>query len=547
MASVTIWNRLEPRCRSEDLSDGLAARVHDPLWLLARQWQVAEFAGRDVGSPVTAQVQWTTAQFDRFSSGTAPAVPYDGSQPVETLVERETVRPPKGTGDLMQAAEAGLYFLRLLDSANLAHLRSTYLQQYPLAAQAGSDADSQKVGTLVAGRAVDGIQLRADLAHAAGALPALPALSPADGTAVLPVAKAWLTWFDSLFSEPASANSWSPDRMEYQFSLGAAGDANAIVAQEYDGAGVDWYTFDRSSSPLAGGSAQPVTTARSITVSPVTFNGMPARRFWEMEDAAVDIGALTAGAEDLGRLLLREFALIYGNDWFQVPLAVPVGCQVSIGSLLVADTFGITTTTPHYAAADGPTGLWRMFSPATDAIPDAPEAANLLLVTPSGVGTLESTALEDVLLLRDEPAEMGWGVERTAVGPSGNRVDRGLVWRTAQPPVEPPSNAAIPKYRLGSTVPDYWIPLIPVAVNDGPLQLHRGRLPTAASGPIGQFLADPGLTIYLEELPQEGVHLERLYRCARGVDGSTHLWIGRCRSTGRGEGRSGLRFDFLEF
>ena len=46
--------------------------------------------------------------------------------------------------------------------------------------------------------------------------------------------------------------------------------------------------------------------------APVTFRGMPARRFWELENAAVDIGALTAGAEDLGRLLLREFALVYG-------------------------------------------------------------------------------------------------------------------------------------------------------------------------------------------------------------------------------------------
>jgi hypothetical protein len=33
-----------------------------------------------------------------------------------------------------------------------------------------------------------------------------------------------------------------------------------------------------------------------------------------MEDAAVDIGALSAAAKDIGRLLLREFGPIYGND-----------------------------------------------------------------------------------------------------------------------------------------------------------------------------------------------------------------------------------------
>ena len=111
----------------------------------------------------------------------------------------------------------------------------------------------------------------------------------------------------------------------------------------------------------------------------------------------------------------------------------------------------------------------------------------------------------------------------------------------------PPSPNGFPKYRLGSTVPDYWIPFLPVAVNDGPLQMRRGRLPTSASGPVGELLAYPSQTIFLEELPQEGVHLERVYRYARGANGSTHVWIGRRRSTGRGEGRSGLRFDYLEF
>jgi hypothetical protein len=76
--------------------------------------------------------------------------------------------------------------------------------------------------------------------------------------------------------------------------------------------------------------------------------------------------------------------------------------------------------------------------------------------------------------------------------------------------------------------------------------MRRGTLPTAASGPLGRLLGYPGLTMFLEELPREGVHLERRYRHARGLDGSPCLWIGRRRSTGRGEGRSGLRFDFLE-
>jgi hypothetical protein len=279
---------------------------------------------------------------------------------------------------------------------------------------------------------------------------------------------------------------------------------------------------------------------------------MPTRRFWEMEDAAVDIGSLSAGAEDLGRLLLREFALIYGNDWFQIPLAVPVGCQVVVNSLSVLDTFGIATTIPHYAAADGALGRWRMFSldangPMMTTLNAALAAPNLLVLTPGGINILDSAAIEDVLLLRDDPAEMAWGVERTIVGASGRPTDRALAWRTTRPPIAPPSSVAVAAYRLGSTVPNYWIPFLPVSVDDGPLQLRRGKLPTTITGPAGLMLAYPNQTIFFEELPREGIRLQRRYRYARGLDGSTYVWIGRLRSTGTGEGRSGLRFDYLEF
>src|SRR5262245_9885107 len=129
MPSITIWNRIEPRCRATGLEPGLEARVHDPLWLLARQWQVGEFAGRDTGSPVSVEIQSTSAAFDRFAIGTGTGQAYDGRVPMETLIERETVRPSKGTDDLRQAAEAGLHFLRLLDAANLSTLRAAYLKQ----------------------------------------------------------------------------------------------------------------------------------------------------------------------------------------------------------------------------------------------------------------------------------------------------------------------------------------------------------------------------------------------------------------------------------
>ena len=52
--------RLEPRARDRDLQNGFAARLHDPLWLLARQWQMGEHQGENATSPV--RVNYTVSR-----------------------------------------------------------------------------------------------------------------------------------------------------------------------------------------------------------------------------------------------------------------------------------------------------------------------------------------------------------------------------------------------------------------------------------------------------------------------------------------------------
>jgi hypothetical protein len=53
------------------------------------------------------------------------------------------------------------------------------------------------------------------------------------------------------------------------------------------------------------------------------------------------------------------------------------------------------------------------------------------------------------------------------------------------------------------------------------------------------------LGIFEEEVPREGIRVTRSYQLTRWHDGSTHLWVGRRKRVGRGEGSSGLRFDTL--
>ena len=69
MPSITSWMRLEPRNRNAEMNTSLQARIYDPLWLLARQWQFGEFQGEDNGSPVIARWRGEGAPVNHYYSG----------------------------------------------------------------------------------------------------------------------------------------------------------------------------------------------------------------------------------------------------------------------------------------------------------------------------------------------------------------------------------------------------------------------------------------------------------------------------------------------
>jgi hypothetical protein len=78
-----------------------------------------------------------------------------------------------------------------------------------------------------------------------------------------------------------------------------------------------------------------------VVPAPVNFRGAPAVRFWELEDARVDYTLMPVGPTDLPQLLLIEYASSDGNDWYLIPLDLPVGSITRIRSLVVTDTFGV--------------------------------------------------------------------------------------------------------------------------------------------------------------------------------------------------------------
>jgi hypothetical protein len=283
---------------------------------------------------------------------------------------------------------------------------------------------------------------------------------------------------------------------------------------------------------------------------------MPAARWWELEDAQVDFGAVDAGPDDLLRMLMINFALEYGNDWFVLPFDQPVGTLCRVRSLVVTDSFGGRTLIDPYLAVDLPSRDWRMYS-ATGAADDRRET---FFLPPALAASLHSEPVEEVLLLRDEMSNMAWAVERRIESQSGTTLDRYELFqeRKGASGNQVVGDAAKDPdgfvYRISTRVPDYWTPLMPVSEEEGSpeIRLRRGRLLQGDNvlrmpRPLGRLL-EPGidLRMFEEEVPRAGARVTRAYQLARWIDGTTHAWIGRRKGAGRGEGSSGLRFDLVE-
>lgn len=560
------------------MESSLRATLHDPLWLLARQWMLGEFQGEDAGSPAKVDLRATAAPLTRYTprpgASDASEYAYDvRSQPLEALVERERVRD-EGR-NLRLAAEAGLHFTRLLASNGMKKHQAAFVSEFPLrwpAVPAETlDGATQRYLGVMANRVPDGNALakalRTPLVPGSDSrpLPAVPAIPAADRVAVTAAVTAYLGWYDGgVFDEPPAVagaqptggeptSAWLRDRMEYEFALAAPGVPKLeLAAPEYVEGSLDWFAFDLR-SPGPPPAAAPSGDPTHVTIpSPVMFRGMPASRYWEFEDASVNLSAVRASSKDLGRMLILEFALVFGNDWFVVPVDLDVGSACRIDWLTVTNTFGERIQVDPFHATPGAGTEWAMFTPALDRRVGhgADDGRALLVLPPTVVSSLESPPIEEVLLVRDEMANLAWAVERVVESRSGRPLNRyeeiherrraggGLT-------VPPATGAARVAYELGSDVPENWIPLVPEYLTAGSIQFRRARMGTASQpGPLGRIL-DVGNQLVLreEEVPRAGARVTRAYQYARWIDGSTHLWIGRRKAAGRGESSSDLQFD----
>jgi hypothetical protein len=501
--SATTWSRLDPMPTSDDVSLGLQAPIADPLWMLARQWQFNEFQGEDAGSPIGADLRVQGVPMVRLvhPSGAVPDVDITGAAPpVEALIESEQVLAVHAKLN----AQAGQHLMRMLRAEGQAGAIGLLQAAFRATVAAPPDAVADNAGfvwnRLLDGRAIDARALRAGFAPVAGNDAAADAFVVALGIApaapVRDVLQRWLRWLDDLVLDAGTAGAsayWNPQRLEYGFGLRSDGvqPELRLEADEYTDGKLDWHTFSVTSALVLGG---PVLGAAQIDWSPkrapmptvARYPGMPADRYWEFEDGQVHFGRMGAAKSDLARLAVMEYALVFGNDWFLLPVTLPTNALYKVSQFKVRDNFGIEVPIPPARNLDG--SQWTMFEMSVKPSPNAVRTRldDCLYLCPT-LETMEGPPLEHVLMMRDEMANMVWGIEKRVQGTSGEPLDRryeSTRLSTTQVLRAPDGALAVPtgaplSFKLQTPVAAHWIPFLPVkreganALNWS-IQLQRG-------------------------------------------------------------------------
>lgn len=497
-----LYRRLEPRRPGGDLDAGFRARVHDPAWFLARQWQLGEHQGEDAGSPVT--ISYVASQ--------VPVDPYGGDPAMDPQVT-----PPEA---IIESEPADWWTI----------------------------GRRIRLGQAAAGLLPGGLTPEQDAALRLGDLaPPYDRFAGAyDGLACYRE-RAALGLPSGLFAEvPGSVpvDLWDPAELVYGavFSTGS-GAGPTLEVPRHDGGDLDWFSV-RSPEPGTPPAARPAPV--EVLPTRLAYPGAPQPRWWQIEDARVDVGGFPPDRSHLATMLLVDLVVSHADDWFSFPVGATAGTVVTIHSVQVRDTFGDTTEVQ-------PPADWSLF-----AVTGLPSSS--LVVWPTVATPLTGPPLDEVIVGIDEDANLLWAIERRAGG-------RELAPAPAEPltPGPPPagqlraSTRKAYRYLPSSSVPPYWHPY-EVHEVDGRRRFVQSRLadlrtrpPTLMPAPVSDLLADPAAPpagpvhqIEPATVPTTGIRLERRYMLGRASDGTPVLWRQRRRLPLLAPPVSGLRFDILE-
>lgn len=552
---ISNRNRLEGLPRQAEFEKSLRAEIADPMWMLTRQWQLGEFQGEDAGTACQAKVLSEEQRPGVLTFGTHESKNYDPYQsPLEPEVESEPLEV-----NLFLKVQMGRQFFRILDEKGKSSLKELFLGRYPLASEANEkDREGVLFAQTLVGKFPDGHAILEDIRSGIFAdwVNSVGAFEDADRLLLTTdVSNLFDAWFKKLYQQTAPGqNAWVPDRMEYNFNLEMPhpeGRKTVVLeADQYASGKLDWSSFDENLKDTRSQIPQDdnlESTVQTFIPSPLQYSGIPNPRFWQMEDGQIDFAKIQSGTTGLLSMLITEYGITYSNDWFVLPYPMKFNTYCEVKNILVTDVFGQhiliepTFTDPevswHEFAMFRHTERHNLTSPR-----------NRFYLAPSILKLQQSEPLEKVNFMRDEMTNMVWAIENTVPSAAGGGREVKLNKPRFDPLEEPDNPESKIRYLVGTSVPENWIPFIPVHKPESvqEIRLQRARIPNAP-GPESLLLKEQQKVHFIEEeeVPRAGVIIKRNFKRTRWIDGKTILWVGRTKTTGRGEGWSGLMFDRL--
>jgi hypothetical protein len=494
--------RLEPMRPGGDLDAGFRADVADPVWFLGRQWQMGEHQGEDAASPVEVSVRAEQTALDPYDDDPAldPKV-----VPAEAIIEAE----PGGWWTVGRRARIGRAGASSLP-VNLPPATHAELRFHDLV------APYDRLNGAYDGRVL--YERRAALGLAAGLFAEVP--------------------------DPEPADLWDPAELVYGARFNAGGAAGrAIDVPRHDGGDVDWFSAQAASPLPAPGALPPVAT---VTPARLGYPGAPNPRWWQIEDARVDIGGFPPDRSHFATMLLIDLVMSHADDWFSFPVATEAGTVITLHSVEVRDAFDDITalSTPADWSLYRVDGLDR----------------TSLLVWPTVPTPLTGPAVDEVVLGVDEDANLLFAVELRAGGRelAAPPPEEGL-------PAPPPAGQlhagarSTYGYRPSTPMPPYWHPY-EIHEIDSRRRYVQARLanldvrpPELMPAPVSPLLEDPAAPaagpvhqIEPATVPTAGLRLDRRFVLGRGTDGRPVLWLQRRRMPLLAPPVSNLRFDVVE-
>jgi hypothetical protein len=523
--------RLEPNPQRRSFAAGFAAAIHDPVWFLARQWQMGEHQGENASSPVL--IQFGAIHTPIQPSPQAPSLD-PKIMPAEAIVEAEpddwwTIGRRVRIGAIVAQRE------RANPNLDPAAVDGAYLLALP-------PPPFDRLG----GR------LPPPYERLAGSFDGLALWR---NRSILGIGD---KSFDGLGIPEPRAFFWQSDELMYEadFPIGDPANDRTLRLARHSGGRVDWFSADAhapADAPAFVPEGEIVDTTSYPTA--VQYPGAPHSRWWEIEDAAVDIGGYPPDTSHFATTLLIDLIASHGDDWFVFPVDARVGHALTINAPTVTDAFG-----EQYVLI--PPADWWLFR-TTDF------DNRSLVVWLRALAPVEGRPIENVLLGLDEYSNILWAVERRIAGHDLSQPERTPQEELANPTMTKPDRTGEPDdrkrfvYVPGQDAAAYWHPyqIEDLPNPEGHLRrrfvqrrladlnhVHPELLPAPRAEVLrveNSFGQEIVHEIMPATIPSIGIILERRYVLARDLDGNPVLWLQRQRTPFLSPPGRTLRFDVL--